>query len=129
MNRFSFEGRSWGMTVERGVFLVPPSFLAKRGRPNEDGMKKVEWFSYGKTHWSKAYVYIVIARAIPEVTFVTVMKVPCDVMGKISQHFRLTRIEVAAFIPDHKTISTPSQMSVHPLSLETHPTYWVREAF
>ena len=47
MKRFSFEGRSWGMTVERGVFLIPPSFLAKRGRPNEDGMKKVEWFSYG----------------------------------------------------------------------------------
>ena len=48
MKRFSFEGRSWGMTVERGVFLIPPSFLAKRGRPNEDGMKKVEWFSYGE---------------------------------------------------------------------------------
>ena len=47
MQRFSFDGRSCGMTVERRVFLVPPSFLTERGRPNEDGTKKVEWFSYG----------------------------------------------------------------------------------
>ena len=49
MQRFSFDGRSCGMTVERRVFLVPPSFLTERGRPNEDGMKKVGWLSYGGT--------------------------------------------------------------------------------
>ena len=41
--RWSFLGNDCGTTV----FLVPPSFLAERGRPNEDGMKKVGGFSSG----------------------------------------------------------------------------------
>ena len=41
----SFLGNDSGTTV----FLVPPSFLAERGRSNEDGMKKVGGFSLGKT--------------------------------------------------------------------------------
>ena len=40
----SFLGNDSGTTV----FLVPPSFLAERGRSNEDGMKKVGGFSFGK---------------------------------------------------------------------------------
>ena len=41
--RGSFLGNDCGTRV----FLIPPSFLAERGRPNEDGMKKVGWLSYG----------------------------------------------------------------------------------
>ena len=47
----SFLGNDSGTTV----FLVPPSFLAERGRSNEDGMKKVGGFSCGQ---SKAMHYV-----------------------------------------------------------------------